>query len=149
MLRSTAVWRVRHDLMTEQRPQAEWAEEKPVLSSRNASQPGLTEGLGRAEEAGRAQPPWRWGGVLPPEATGQVSLNHCSDLGRSAAGIAGLPSAAAPQKTPSKNIRSPTWIVMLTGQLDLHLKKKNMWPPPPVTLSQGYAATENIWSKGT
>ena len=53
------------------------------------------------------------------------------------AAFTGLPSAAVPHRTHSKNIKSsmahchvclPWHIVMFTEQLYLHLKKKNMCP---------------------
>ena len=147
MLRSMAVQRVRHDLMTEQQPQAEWAEEKPVLSSqeRKSAWADWRAGAGGGSRQGTAAVTVR--GVLPPEATGQVSLNHCSDLSRSAAGFTGLPSAAVPHKTPSMNIRSPTAYCHVYWAAGPAFKEKEH-VSSPVTLSQGYAATENIWSKG-
>lgn len=83
------------------------------------------------------------GGVLPPEGTGQVSLNQGSDLGRLATGFTGLPSAAVPDKTPLKNIRSPTAYCHVYWAAGPAFKEKDH-VSSPVTLSQGYAATENI-----
>lgn len=149
MLQSTASQRVRHKLVTEQQPQAKWAEEKPVLSSQEwiSLQPGLTEGLGWEEEAGRAQPPWWWGGILPPGGTGQASLNHCSNLSRSATGFTGLPSAAVPHRTHLKNIKSSMAYCHVYWAAAPAFKEKDHVSSPG-TLWQRCATTENIWSKG-
>ena len=126
-----------------------WAEEKPVLSSQEHKQPPTwadwRAGVGGRSRQGTAAmmvsrnfaPRRHWPGFL----------NHCSKLSRSATGFTGLPSAAVPHRTHSKNIKSSMahchvyWAAVPAFKEKEHVSS-------PVTLWRAYATTENIWSKG-